>query len=152
VKHYKRIVYAALGLTVTLAFGATNDFLFAPFEMPEGLPARFLSPDAYSFLFLFFYLCFALLIAEYLSSGILKNKIWAPLGVLFLSTLWCVLYFVFSLDDIGCGVLVVAFCLLLYVVSLAVKETPFAVLYGLPVAVFYAFLTGNALLLAVFSI
>ena len=62
------------------------------------------------------------------------------------------LYFVFSLDDVGCGVLLASFFLLLYVLAQAISETPFAVLYGLPVAVFYAFLVGNALLLAVFSV
>ena len=151
-KHYKRIVYAALGLTIVLLFGGINDFLFAPIELPDRLPAKSFPPIAFSMAFLLFYLFFALIIAEYLSDSALKKKIWAPLSVLSLGTVWCVLYFLYGLDDVGCGVLFLSFFLLCYVVALSIKQSAFAVLYGLPVLCFYAFLVANALLLAIFSV
>lgn len=150
-KHYKRIVYAGLGLSIVAVFGTVNDFLFRPIFLPERLPAAYLPPIAYSVFFLLFYLFFAMIFAVFLSSEKLKRRIWAPLSVLLLGTLWCVLFFLCGLDDVGCGVLFIAFCLLCYVVALAVSESAPAAVIGLPMLILYAFLLGNAILLAVFS-
>lgn len=151
-KYYKRIVCTGIGLTIMLVFSALYAVLFVPVDLPDGIPAGLLSPIAFSFCFLVFYLLYALLIAEYLSSDTLKKRIWAPITVLILSALYVALCCVYGLDDIGCGVLVLSFLLLLSVVIHAVNESSFAVVTGLPVLCFYAFLTANALLLAVFKI
>lgn len=141
-----------MGLSVVLAFGAVNALLFSPIVMPDGLPAGSLPGVVFSALFLTYYLCYSLLLAEYLSIPALKRGVFLPLLVLALGSVWCVLYFVYGLDDIGCGVLIGSFVLLLYTVARAVKESTLAVLFGLPILCWYAFLVANAILLAVFSV